>query len=580
MKTKSIQQFVIYSRKSKFTGKGESIENQIEMCRQYIATHYSQEEADAALVYEDEGFSGGTLERPQFKKMMSDSQKIKFAAIVVYRLDRISRNIGDFAKLIEDLGNRKIDFISIREQFDTSSPMGRAMMYIASVFSQLERETIAERIRDNMHELSKTGRWLGGTTPTGYESESISNVTVDGKTRKACKLKIIPDEINLVKLIFDKFIETGSLTKTDQFLMQGRYKTKRGKTFTRFAIKGILSNPVYMIADEDAYRYLVKNNVDLFSEKEAFDGNHGIMAYNRTLQRPGKATQEKPMNEWIVSVGKHKGVIPGAVWVQVQNLLELNKSKSYRKPRSNVALLSGILYCGKCGNYMRPKLSDRLTATGEPIYTYLCTTKERSRGEVCDMKNANGNTLDAKVLDTVKSFGKQSSDLAKQIMQIKTRINGNRDGYDAEIAKLKTQIEENEKSIKALVISLGKSEGSNAEKYIMEQIDELHETGEGLKKRLVELEGIMQQHDLTEIEFDLIRQLLSNMGANIDEYSVEQKRAAIRTFIRKIVWDGENAHVYLFHNDGDYDFPNPPNAENESGGTLSESEEPSGEDSE
>ncbi len=586
MKTKSIQQFVIYSRKSKFTGKGESIENQIEMCRQYIATHYSQEEADAALVYEDEGFSGGTLERPKFKKMMSDSQKTKFDAIVVYRLDRISRNIGDFAKLIEDLGNREIDFISIREQFDTSSPMGRAMMYIASVFSQLERETIAERIRDNMHELSKTGRWLGGTTPTGYESESISNVTVDGKTRKACKLKIIPDEINLVKLIFDKFIETGSLTKTDQFLMQGRYKTKRGKTFTRFAIRGILSNPVYMIADDDAYNYLVENDVDLFSEKEAFDGKHGIMAYNRTLQRPGKATQEKPMNEWIVSVGKHKGVIPGAMWVQVQNLLELNKSKSYRKPRSNVALLSGILYCGKCGDYMRPKLSDRLTATGEPIYTYLCTTKERSRGHVCDMKNANGNMLDAKIIATVKSFGKQSSDMAKQITQTKKRINGNREGYDAEVAKVKSQIEENEKDIKALVLSLGKTEGTNAEKYIMEQIDELHEKGEGLKKRLSELETIMQQHDLAEIEFDLIRQLLSTMGENIEEYSVEQKRAAIRTFIRKIVWDGENAHVYLFHNDGDYEFPNPPDGGNNpdndknSNENLKDSESPLGEDSE
>ena len=586
MKAKNIQQFVIYSRKSKFTGKGESIENQIEMCRQYIATHYSQEEADAALVYEDEGFSGGTLERPKFKKMMSDSQKIKFAAIVVYRLDRISRNIGDFAKLIEDLADREIGFISIREQFDTSSPMGRAMMYIASVFSQLERETIAERIRDNMHELSKTGRWLGGTTPTGYESESISNVTVDGKTRKACKLKIIPEEINLVKLIFDKFIETGSLTKTDQFLMQGRYKTKRGKTFTRFAIKGILSNPVYMIADEDAYNYLVENDVDLFSEKEAFDGKHGIMAYNRTLQRPGKATQEKPMNEWIVSVGKHKGVIPGAVWVKVQNLLELNKSKSYRKPRSNVALLSGILYCGKCGDYMRPKLSDRLTATGDPIYTYLCTTKERSRSHVCDMKNANGNMLDAKIIATVKSFGKQSSDMAKQITQTKKRINGNREGYDAEVAKVKSQIEDNEKDIKALVISLGKAEGTNAEKYILEQIDELHEKGEGLKKRLTEHEAIIQQHDLAEIEFDLIRQLLSTMGENIEEYSVEQKRAAIRTFIRKIVWDGENAHVYLFHNDGDYEFPNPPdggntpNNDKNPNGDSSEYDEPLGEDSE
>ena len=127
-----VKQYVIYSRKSKFTGKGESIENQIELCRQYIAMHFGEDEAEHALVYEDEGFSGGNLERPQFKKMMKDSQKIEFAAIVVYRLDRISRNIGDFAKLIEDLGDRHIDFISIREQFDTSSPMGRAMMYISS----------------------------------------------------------------------------------------------------------------------------------------------------------------------------------------------------------------------------------------------------------------------------------------------------------------------------------------------------------------------------------------------------------------------------------------------------------------
>lgn len=575
MKTNSAKQFVIYSRKSKFTGKGESIENQIELCRQYIASHYSQEEADAALVYEDEGFSGGTLERPQFKKMMKDSQNTPFSAIVVYRLDRISRNISDFAKLIEELGERQIDFISIREQFDTSSPMGRAMMYIASVFSQLERETIAERIRDNMHELAKTGRWLGGTTPTGYESESISTVTVDGKIRKACKLKSIPGEIHLIQLIFDKFLETGSLTKTDQFLLQGRYQTKRGKNFTRFAIKGILSNPVYMIADEDAYNFLTENEVDLFSEKEAFDGRHGIMAYNRTLQHPGKAHQEKPMNEWIVSVGKHTGVIPGAKWVQVQRLLSLNKSKSYRKPRSNVALLSGILYCGKCGDYMRPKLSGRLTAAGEPIYTYLCTTKERSRSKVCGMKNANGNMLDAKVLATIKKFGKQSEDMAKQITQIKKRISSSREGYDEETAKLKEQLAGTDQDIKSLVLSLRKAEGTHAEQYIMEQIDELHEKSESLKKRLSELEAVMQQHSLADVEFDLIRQTLSVMGDNIDDYSVEQKRAAIRTFIRKIVWDGENAHLYLFGSDGDYVFPKPPAAETVSDGIG----EPLGEDS-
>ena len=294
MKEEEAKRFVIYSRKSRFTGKGESIENQIELCRQYIASHYGEEKAEKALVYEGEGFSGGNLERPQFRKMMKYAQKTPFAAIVVYRLDRIRRNIGDFAKLIEDLGSRKIDFISIREQFDTSSPMGRAMMYIASVFSQLERETIAERIRGNMRELSKTGRWLGGTTPTGYESESVSHVTVDDKVKKACKLKMIPDEIELVKTIFNRFIETGSLTKVDQYLLEKRCLTRRGKRFTRFAIRGILSNPVYMIADDAAYRYLSGSRVELFSDKSRFDGVHGIMAYNRTCSARARHTGSGP----------------------------------------------------------------------------------------------------------------------------------------------------------------------------------------------------------------------------------------------------------------------------------------------
>ena len=309
---------IAYYRFSSHSQNEASIDQQRELAHKWADAHGFK----IVQEYEDAGFSGGNLERPQFKKMMKDSQKIAFAAIVVYRLDRISRNIGDFAKLIEDLGDRHIDFISIREQFDTSSPMGRAMMYIASVFSQLERETIAERIRDNMHELAKTGRWLGGTTPTGYASESLSSVTVDGKVKKACKLKPIPEEIQLVKTIFSVFMETGSLSKTDQYLLEHRCVTKRGKQFTRFAIRGILTNPVYMIADETAYKYLKENNVDLFAERSEFDGEHGIMAYNRTLQRPGKANQIRPMEEWVVAVGKRPGTIAG-------NFANLMANKGY-----------------------------------------------------------------------------------------------------------------------------------------------------------------------------------------------------------------------------------------------------------
>ena len=161
MNTNAPECVAIYSRKSKFTGKGESIENQIEMCRQYIKMHYPEIADDKIETYEDEGYSGKSIQRPQFKKMMEDCHKHKIKMIVCYRFDRVSRNIKDFAELIQELEQLKISFVSIKENFDTTSPMGRAMMFISSVFSQLERETIAERIRDNMHELAKSGRWLG-----------------------------------------------------------------------------------------------------------------------------------------------------------------------------------------------------------------------------------------------------------------------------------------------------------------------------------------------------------------------------------------------------------------------------------
>lgn len=578
MKKKNTGSFVIYSRKSKFTGKGESVENQIELCRQYIAATFSVEAAQAALVYEDEGFSGRNLERPQFKQMIKDSHKRPFAAIVVYRLDRISRNIGDFAKLIDDLGNRDIDFISIKEQFDTSSPMGRAMMYIASVFSQLERETIAERIRDNMHELAKTGRWLGGTTPTGYTSESISHLSADGKVRKACKLKIVPEEITLIKKIFDLFLETGSLTGVDQYLLEHQFKTKRGKDFTRFAIRGILTNPVYMIADADAYDYMAKNEADLFSAPADFDGTHGIMAYNRTLQRSGKTSQINPMREWIVSVGQHPGIIPGAVWIAVQEKLEFNRSKGYRSPRGSSALLSGLLICGSCGGHMRSKMTGRTTTGGEPVYTYMCTMKERSRSKICSAKNISGNCLDIKVSEAIKDLWQDSHEAVKQILQTKQLLHSNPGNHHAEAEKIKAQIDMLDSQTKALLDTLSRATGTAAESYILERIDELSKSGEGCRRRLKELETIAAQCELNPSEFDGIHLKLSRFQESFDTYSAGQKQIAIRALVKRAVWDGENVHLYVFGKDGDLDFPSIP-VENAQSESFIESEVPSGEDS-
>ncbi len=540
----------IYSRKSKFTGKGESIENQIELCKQYIRGHYPQCSDTNILIYEDEGFSGGNTERPQFQQLMADARAKQFSAIVCYRLDRISRNIGDFAKLIEELDILKVSFISIKEQFDTSSPMGRAMMYISSIFSQLERETIAERIRDNMHELSKTGRWLGGTSPTGYVSESVEHVHVDGKIKKVCQLKLIPEEAKTVQKIFSVFLETNSLTKTETYFIQNGYQTKNNRLFSRFALRNILTNPVYMIADADAFRYFTENGADLFADQSQFDGVHGVMAYNRTIQKSGQANKIRPMSAWIVAVGKHTGFISGAEWVKVQDNLNQNRSKSFRKPKSNVALLSGLLFCA-CGDYMRPKMSKRVDAEGELLYTYLCAMKEKSRSHVCKMKNVHGNMLDRAVCAEIKKLGEDSTAFMKQLQLGKQKLEETREAYDDDLDRLREALAANEKEITALVTALSKASDTWAEGYIVKQIEELHNQGEGIRGRMKELENMNASHALSDIEFDMIRQMLASFKDTLDDMSVEQKRAALRTFVQKVVWDGENIHLYLFGSDAE-----------------------------
>jgi len=540
------RKIAIYSRKSKFTGKGESIENQIEFCRQYISIHFEGVLVHDILIYEDEGFSGGNTARPQFLKMLSDIKKGIIHTVVCYRLDRISRNVSDFANLKNELDKRNVGFVSIRDNFDTTTSVGNAMMMMVAVFAQLERDTIAERIRDNMNELSKTGRWLGGTTPTGYKSEKIERITSDGKTRSLYKLDLIPEEVRLVKLIYDKFLETNSLTQTETYLLQNHIQTKNKRQFTRFSIKSILQNPVYMIADEAAWEYFEKLHMDVYADKSDFNGKNGIMAYNKTVQTKGKANELRDMKQWIVAVGKHEGIIDGNTWTKVQGMLLQNKSKSYRKPKSNVALLSGLIVCGNCGDYMRPKLSARLNKDGEKIFSYLCETKEKSKLALCDLKNPNGNILDKLVCEEIRKLSSDHSQFLKQLENAKKQIACNSQEYDKELDNLKKELTNIESQIKVLVITLSKAEGTNAYSYISAEIDEMHNKKLSIENRIGEIKDVTRQTVLKTSEFDVLKEILSSFSQMFDKMDTEAKRSALRLFIKKIVWDGENAHIYFW----------------------------------
>lgn len=150
------------------------------------------------------------------------------------------------------------------------------------------------------------------------------------------------------------------------------------------------------------FYYFIEKKAEVCFPKDTFDGSCGIMAYNRTNQEKGRTTKILPVSEWIVAIGKHAGVVPSNQWIKVQESLDRNKSKAYRKPRNNEALLTGLGDCS-CGDRMYPKLFQRKTADGEPIYTYVCKMKEWSKGERCNRRNANGNILDAAIIEQIKS---------------------------------------------------------------------------------------------------------------------------------------------------------------------------------
>lgn len=385
------QGIAIYSRKSRFTGKGESVGNQIELCRQYLRAH--EPDAPEPEIFEDDGFSGGDLNRPAFRRMMRAAEAGRFRMLIVYRLDRISRSIGDFTALIERLAQLNVAFVSIREQFDTSTPMGRAMMYIASVFSQLERETIAERIRDNLRELAKTGRWLGGITPTGFSSEAVQAVTVDGRTKRACRLRLVPEEAETVKAMYSLFARLGSLTAVVKGLQEHGLTTKNGNAFTRHAVRDILHNPVYARADADMLAWLRAAGTELSAAQEEFDGRHGVLAYHRTDQSRGRTAVALPPEAWIVAVGQHPGLIPGAQWAAVQERLRRTDCRTPRTEHETPALLAGLLQC-RCGRPMYAKY--RRAADGER-FSYVCRAKSTGGREQCSCPNVPGTAADAAV---------------------------------------------------------------------------------------------------------------------------------------------------------------------------------------
>lgn len=518
------------------TGKGESIQSQIDMCKEHMEKHFEVEEF---IVYEDEGFSGGTSDRPKYQEMLRDARSKKFSTLICYRLDRISRNISDFSDTIEILRSFQIDFISLREQFDTSTPMGRAMMYIASVFAQLERETIAERIKDNMLSLARTGRWLGGTPPTGYVSEALESYDDQLNKKTMYRLKQIPKEIAIVKQIFSKYLEFKSLSQVETWALTKNIRTCQGNVFNITGIRAILTNMVYIKADKDILNYCKNLDMDLACDEKDFDGVHGLMVYNKNIVKKGQRNKLRPTCEWIVAVGKHRGVISSGDFIEVQKTIEKNMTKAPRPTQNNVSILSPLLKCSLCGSNLRTTYGNR-RKDGTRLHYYKCIRKEKSRGKLCKIDNLRGRSTDDLMIDHLRDFTLSYSRYIEILKDIRKDLSFILDLEKNDCKSINKNIIKYENMIKGLTKNLSLTSDLKAGRHIIKQIEDLDSKIVANEKQLEEL---LKENILNQDQEFLVRSLedmVTDFKNNIDNLENTEKRHILNSLVDKIMWNGNS----------------------------------------
>ena len=327
------------------------------------------------VIFEDAGYSAKNTDRPDYQQMMARIRTGEFSHLLVWKIDRISRNLLDFAAMYSELKQLGVVFVSKNEQFDTSSAMGEAMLKIILVFAELERNMTAERVSAVFLSRANDGIWNGGKVPFGY--------AYDKQTKT---FSILEDEAKTVRLIYALYESSKSLVTVSKALNERGIKTRNGSEWSPTTVHTMLSNPFY----SGTYRYNYRNESD---------PHHHV---------------PKKKEDWILVKNHHPAIVSPEHQAAVELILA---SKSYGKnqtyQRKNIHAFAGLLTCGYCGSTMAATI-DRARADGWRPSVYICSRRRMSND--CQNKYVSDVTLGpfvlnffANLIKASNSFGKSTS---------------------------------------------------------------------------------------------------------------------------------------------------------------------------
>jgi site-specific DNA recombinase len=336
----------VYTRKSTEEGldmEFNSLDAQREACEAFIASQKAEGWVLVPDRYDDGGVSGGTLERPALKRLLANIEDGRVDVVVVYKIDRLSRSLMDFAKLVEVFERRHVTFVSVTQSFNTTTSMGRLTLNVLLSFAQFEREVIGERIRDKVAASRRKGMWMGGYPPLGYDV-------------KARKLVVNEVEAATVRNIFERFVRVGSATALARALAAEGVKTKQGSPIDKGFLYRLLNNRVYL----------------------------------------GEA-----VHKGAAYPGEHDGIVSRELWEKVHSILrDSPRLRASRTRAQTPALLKGLIF-GPTGSAMSPTHTRR---RGKQ-YRYYVTNSVLKRGpEACPIRRVPAAEIETAVVDQIRGL--------------------------------------------------------------------------------------------------------------------------------------------------------------------------------
>ena len=520
--------FATYGRKSIYSDKSDSVSNQQAMCREYVDLKYSGS-IDSFDCFQDEGFTGANTNRPGLQLLLNNIENGLIDALVVYQLDRLSRDVKDFANIYSILEEHNVMFISIKENIDTTTPIGKAMMYVTMVFAQMERETIAARVTDNMYGLAKKGFWTGGNPPYGYKREHI---IVNGK--KHCTIVPVPEAAEYIVNLFKEYRDNNYTIQGMEtaFKHQGR-RTVNGKFFSSATLYKLLSMPYCAPATPEIWDYYSEKGCTMIDDRNTWDGTTGVMIYGRRSEK-SDGFKVQPVQNWIVVKGIHEPFMDAKLWLDVQHQFKHNSFE--RRKKYDTPLLKGTLRCAKCGYMMQ--VAHQKMAHGRISSSYFCLKRQRQGIEACDMKFVSCQALDEKVLEIFSEIEADPTSMRKY-----AQVSEATDNLELQIKKAEKKAASIRNRIKRLTESL--AEGSAASKYIVAQIESEDLLLSSTERDIEMLKSRERQLALSERNSESRAESIARMMHTLSNLSAEEKNAIVKEVVQECTWDGSTLILRL-----------------------------------